>query len=950
MSRSKTSRGAGQATLPFGLASEGKPASQPRRVFLGWKRPALELASAWILEHLGQDLADVVIALPGSRAVRRLHELLARKAPPCWTPPRILTQGELSDDLVRLEQPVAGRLARTLAWDRALRDLPLEDLARLVRLPATDGSDERLRLAETARALHGELAPEGLDFEELARGTAAAFPEPEAARWTVLAKAQRRYRSILSELGLDDPHEGRMRAIAEGRIDAERRVVLVGVADMNHLLVRLLERNPERVTVLVVAPPEEADGFDELGRMRTAAWKDRLVPLALENWRVAEKPVDQAEVASRVISGWNERFAADEVALGVPNEEVIPYLERRLHEAGAKARNAAGTPVERTPPVRLLRAVGRYLASRGFAELSALARDSDLGPALVRDGDPAAALDGYYLQHLPCTASGEWLGEDQHSSGVRTFHARLEERLGALAGERVQTLPFWSAAIREFLASVYDRALDVGAEPDRVRAETLRILGGVLGELEDVPRALAERDVRASEAIELLLGALSGERVPPPPAGEEGEVDLLGWLELPLDDAPALVVTGFEEGRVPRSIGGHAFLPDGARRRLGLPNDDDRLARDVYAATVMIASRETCVFVTGRRSTVGDPLVPSRLAFQRPEEEIVERVKRFLPEDDGAERSPASYAEPERSSASQDDDETSLERPILAGWTPPDSMSVSSFRTYLDSPYLFYLKCVEKLSTLDDRVRELDPLRFGILAHEVLQVFGKDGPRESLDARELDQFLRRTLGGLVREHFGTTSLPAVHIQVEQLQHRLALFAEKEAERRREGWRIHAVEWEAPPEVAFLDVDGVPMRIRGRIDRIDAHADGRWAIIDYKTGDNPKTPDKAHRFRGRWVDLQLPLYRHLVRHLRGLELHGEPALGYCSIGKEGEDICFDFASWTAQELEEALDAARDVVRRVRAGDFKDTGRTPYEPIFAAMVNEGLGTPSERGEEA
>ncbi len=945
MSRSKTSREAGQATLPFGITSEPKPASLPRRVFLGWKRPALEVAVDWILEQLGQDLGNVVIALPGSRAVRRLHELLARSASPCWTPPRICTQGELSDELVRLEHPVAGRLARTLAWDRALRDLPLEDLARLVRLPATDGADERLRLAETARALHGELAPEGLDFEHLAHGAASSL-EPEAARWAALTKAQRRYRSILCELGLEDPHEGRMRAIAAGRIDAERRVVLVGVADMNHLLVRLLERNPERVTVLIVAPPDEADGFDELGRMRTAAWKDRIVPLALEYWRVAEKPVDQADVASRVIGGWNERFAAAEVAIGVPNEEVVPYLERRLFEAGAKARNAAGTPVERTPPVRLLRAVGRYLASRGFSELSALARDADLGPVLVRDGDPASALDGYYIQHLPCIANGEWLGEDHHASGVRTFHARLEERLGALAGERVQPLTFWSGAIRAFLVSVYDRALEVGAEPDRVRAETLRIVGGALGELEEVPRALAERDVRACEAIELLLGALSGERVPPPPTAEDGEVELLGWLELPLDDAPALVVTGFEEGRVPRSIGEHAFLPDQARRRLGLPNDDDRLARDVYAATVLLASREKCVFITGRRSTVGDPLVPSRLAFQRPEEEIVERVKRFLPEDDGAERSSASYAEPDRSSAShEDDDETVLERPILADRKPPDSMSVSSFRTYLDSPYLFYLKCVEKLSTLDDRVRELDPLRFGILAHEVLQVFGQDGPRESLDARELEQFLRRTLGGLVREQFGTTSLPAVHIQVEQLQHRLALFARKEAERRREGWRIHAVEWEAPPEAAWLEVDGMPMRITGRIDRIDAHADGRWAIIDYKTGDNPRIPDKAHRFRGRWVDLQLPLYRHLVR---GFELQGEPALGYCSIGKEGEDIRFDFASWTAQELEEALDAARDVVRRVRAGDFQQTGRTPYEPIFRAMINEGMAT-AERGED-
>ena len=59
------------------------------------------------------------------------------------------------------------------------------------------------------------------------------------------------------------------------------------------------------------------------------------------------------------------------------------------------------------------------------------------------------------------------------------------------------------------------------------------------------------------------------------------------------------------------------------------------------------------------------------------------------------------------------------ELPRAAEAPAVQSMSVSSFRLYLQSPYEFYLKHVLRLKTLDDRARELDPLRFGKLAHEV---------------------------------------------------------------------------------------------------------------------------------------------------------------------------------------------------------------------------------------
>src|SRR5206468_9140797 len=96
--------------------------------------------------------------------------------------------------------------------------------------------------------------------------------------------------------------------------------------------------------------------------------------------------------------------------------------------------------------------------------------------------------------------------------------------------------------------------LDETIEPERQLAAALRSVGAALGELEDVPAGLELAPLGAADALELVLRALRGQRVPPPPVGNN-TVELLGWLDLPLDDAPALVLTGFNEGRIPEHVG-----------------------------------------------------------------------------------------------------------------------------------------------------------------------------------------------------------------------------------------------------------------------------------------------------------------------------------------------------------------------------------------------------------
>jgi len=955
--------------------NEGNPG--PERVFLGWHAGTegglLARAADWLAERHGHDLSGVTVVVPGARAGRRLIELLAGSAGPQLVPPRVKTPGAVSDELVRVGLPTAGRLARTLVWEAALRKIDPARLEGLVRQRPLDG-ESWLRLAETVRTLHGELAPEGLDFKRVAAKLAVSLSAGEELRWHVLAEVQAIWRRLLGELDLADPHEARLAAVEAGEVDRDARVVLVGIADLNHLVRRVLDRlaggagHAGRVTALVFAPEALADSFDAFGCVVTEAWRERDVELDLERWHLAEKPIDQAERMRSALAGWDGRYAPEEITIGVADEEVAPYLARQLATFGVRARDAAGTPIARTSPDKLLAAV-EQLAERGdFRSFAALVRHPALASFLFDDdhggdgeaqasphdmdkgdgGDNAAAtvlstLDEYKNKHLPWRVpeygSDRWAGGPRLREPVASLHAKVGALLGALGssealpgagGER--PLVSWPDEVRALLTKVYgERELDLELEHERVLYAALSAVGDALSEVEDLPPSLGEVPVTAADALGRIRRALRGVSIAPAaPRPGETTVEMLGWLELPLDDAPALVLTGFNDGKVPSSVQGDAFLPNGVRRALGLKDNEDRLARDLYALTLLLNARAEVVLISGRKSGVGDPLAPSRLIFHAPEEETLRRVGRYLRKDAVHRSLPPS------------DVETKTPWPMLRCVPLPETISVTGFSAYLQSPYDFYLRNVVKLRTVEEGTPEMDALGYGNLAHNVLEVFGNSDLRDACDPGAIAAFLGDALRRRVADLFGRDPLPAVTLQVRRLEHRLRRFARWHAERASDGWQVLAVEWKPTGGGCFtLDVDGAPCRVRGKIDRIDKHPDGRWAVLDYKTGEKVKPPDKVHRRSKRWVDLQLPLYRELVRELALQHgLRGEPELGYVALCRDLPAIGALRAEWTRDELDEALEAARTVVRGIRKGDFFRGDPPRFGAIYQAIAGVGL----------
>lgn len=912
------------------------------RISLGWDAPPRARAAAWLAERFGDDLEGVLVAQPGARGGRLLREDLARTLGPRWRPPQFVTAGQLSDVLLGLEDRSATRTVRTLAWVSALRGIDVHDLRRIVaRPPQADEHAAWLRLAEEVRGLFGEVAAEGIGFDAIARGEALpAEAAGELARWKALARAQERMARALEAEGLVDPHLARLAAIEAGAVRVPRAVVLIGVVESTGLLRRALDLCDCPKTALLLAPDELRDAFDDHGSILPQKWIERGTSIGVDNWRVVEGPDDQASATVEAIAGWDARFAAEEITVGLCDAEVAPYLKRRLAAVGVRARDAAGVPIERSGPVRLLGAVADYLDGRRFSAFAALVRHPDLEARLRQDHPDLEAislLDDYQPEHLPYGGNGEWYGK--RSAELTSLAKSLHVLLGELDTPVARKLSGWADATRELLERVYGaRTLRDDVEADRQLAGSLRLLGRALDEIDALPAAL-ELTGGPSVMLSILSRMIAGSGLPSA-AAEPGTptVELLGWLELAQDDAPAVIVTGFNDGQVPESVRGDAFLPDSLRRSLGLIDDDRRLARDLYASELLVHSRSECVFMTGRKSLAGDPLLPSRILFHCADDRLLERVTRFLK---GA-RVAEAPVEPERATRAL---------PRKPGEVAVPRISVTGFKLYLSSPYAFYLQRVLRLETGDDRARELDPMGFGNLTHGALESWGKDEEaREQSDADRIAEDMVARLRSLARKQFGDEPLPAVALQIEQIAWRLEHFAVQQAARYRAGWRVREVEWSPEGRCVPFEVDGSALELSGKIDRIDENVEtGAVALIDYKTGETTKGPLREHRKQdGTWTDLQLPLYVHLAADVLGGRT---PSVGYALLGREPKDIEFqmldDFSpkpkepETMRESLDSAYEAAREVVRKVRRQEFFQLGKwTPREPIWNALGGAGL----------
>ncbi len=926
------------------------------REFLGWERPLLESAAEWLAQKYpgrGElDLSGAIVVVPGRRAGRRLLELLVTRAEnehQRLTPPRIETLGKLPEELYPLQRTLASDLVQQLTWAKVLRESKPDQLMKIVpRPPADDDALAWWAMGTLLWRQHSELAADGRDFGDVVKLGRDEPGSVEALRWKGLHAIQTAYLQKLDELNLWDMQKARLEAIRRREPRTDRDIVLVGTVDMNQATRQILDLVADRVTALIAAPPGRADWFDAHGCLLSERWSEAPIDIPLQRIRVCEGPAEQAEQVASELSTLGARFRADEIVIGLTDERQGPFVERQLAARGVATRWIEGTKVSDSGPCRLLLAVAEVLERGRYEGFASLVRHPDLDDCLTGRVN-LNALDESFCDHLPlgpdvllsilelpkATQTRRRTGRDDLSREVLRNVRELLAPLQIAA----RPLNAWAEPLRVWLSTVYGgREVDESSRESRVLIAALMELNKVIDELANVPQSVAP-SVAVADAIRCAVRRMPDEPVPPESTSDA--VELLGWLELPLDDTPAAIVTSFNDGFVPTSLNSDLFLPNDLRRRLGLNDNARRCARDAYAVTLLQQMRREVLWLVGRRDADGNPLIPSRLLFAVDSERLPERVLRLMNREGEAPAEPAMIA--------AHNDVTTARRSAAADRPPGDvcldvprpefvaesfgltellkparelTLSVTAFKSYLACPYRYFLRHELGLGSLNDHAVELDGLAFGNVLHDVLRLFGESDARDSDDENRLRLCLLRLLDDVANERYGSRRRAAVNVQLKQMESRLEVFATWQSKWRRDGWKIEHVERSIRPEThdspASFQADGVSVWLHGRLDRIDRNeSTGACAIFDYKSGDRGDSPEESHRKKGTWIDLQLPLYRHLAR---SLTLSDEPLLGYINLPKDLAGVGHSLAEWSPNDLADADEQAKQVALRIARREF------------------------------
>lgn len=902
-------------------------------LFFDWSKPALAHAAEYLArpENWAGGLLDLsrhLVIVPSSHAGRRLREqlaVLAAERHSAVLPGRITTPSVLFQPDAQHSWPVADSVDAAILWQDVLSRLPDHGASALFRGGAPSG-DRRIcaAIARQLARLRALLCEEGHSFASFA---AAYTANPEPDRWSDLVHLEDLYLQALEREKLRDDTAAKCAAAQTPSALLEfDSVHLLFCPDPPRLALRALQALPDSIPLYIgiLAPEPFASLFDEWGRPAPAAWTERIIPVEeTQIHRFASPQEEIRYIADQLASLSPEKRTA--CAVGIPDGTLAPALRGELASRGVPSFDPAGCAAAQIALTELVLLFGRLFVEPAYESFAALVRHPYLldffksKNARFQTVALLSALDTFQNLHLPSDFEAVRRFAKDHPH-LKPVAAQVADWMQRLQDETPLN------ALQPILAECFaERTFDNRRPNEADFIASARLLASVLDSLRRRPLVL---QLSAAEMMQLILDELEHQRLPVERPADA--VDLPGWLELHWENAPQLLLCGMTDTAVPEVIDSHPFLPDQARRALHLRDNADRFARDAYIFNVLIASRpgdpstvQCCLAATG---LTGDPTHPSRLLFQCAPDRLPARALLLFGECASAQMIHHRV------------NDWRLRPPAPDTLPAPEHIAVSDLNSYLRCPFLYYLERRLHMEPLDDTLLEMEASTYGTFCHGVFQDFAASPVADSCSENEIADFLTRRTAERFYETFGPRlSLPLM-IQQESMQERLRFAARAQAQARRAGWKLEAV------EQAFA----MPLRgvlLRGRIDRIERRDDGAIRLLDYKTSDYPADPAEAHLKKQNdrtpswavapgereWKNLQLPLYQLLYRNTHSDEAP-QITCGYFNLSGAAETTGIREWEIEPELLNAAQAVADDLAGRILRGLFwPPRGAKAYGPL-------------------
>ncbi len=915
----------------------------PKRVSLDWNSPLLPAVTKRLLANVDSsivDLSDTMVIVPTKQAGRRLLEALAlevSKQDRGLFPPEIITPDRLLGNFIASDT-LASEESSTAAWFSALSTIDFAHFSALFPIAPTISTGWKLGMAQRLMQLRSELGEEGLDFATAAERAGEAGHEPE--RWRQLARLEGLAMDELKHRGLVDPKQARREAALSYEAPTHiNTIILAATPDPQPLPLKAVERAAAKLSVEVwTYGPDEH--FDEWGRPLAQVWQTR--PLDFEAWACHIQTLADPKATATAITQLIQTAQPESALLGIADPELNPVIADELLAQGIPSYDPEGCSVQNGGVGRLTELLCQLCNDQSTATVRSLLQHPDIVHWLGnpdKQSELLRKLDKLFEQHLAADLQSliHFSGNDNE------YYAALHLALKAISklARDLAKAPF-AESLANILQTIYtNREIEskgTAEIPWKERAEAIQGILKACSETEHTFRKLPGDFSR--EAFRMNL-----KRTKVYPDRPRDAHDLLGWLELLWNDAPHLILAGINEGKVPESVIGDAFLPETLREALDLRTNAMRFARDAYLLEALCRRRAN---QAGRidlliPQTAADttPLRPSRLLFLGTPDTLLPRTRQLFREIE-QEKAHSAY-------------NLAWKLSPPPGLPIPETISVSALKSYLQCPFRFFLRYILKMRTVDVKSRELTPAGFGTLFHDTLSHLKGQTIDSQTQEASLVKELHKIADNTMQHRYGKKLSFALRLQREALLARINAFCQYQIEDVKLNGSIHILNTEDPFE---MTIDG--FTIRGTIDRIDQRGDC-IELIDYKTADSPKTPQKAHlstvpkkgalkhlpeeaffEHEGKscyWTDLQLPLYL-LSKKEAGKE---RPSAAYINVAKTLEKS--GIARWddlTDSHLSSAEACAEATIKNIKAGIFWPPNpdiRAEYDD-FAPLFPDGI----------
>ncbi|MGD8743619.1 MAG: PD-(D/E)XK nuclease family protein, partial [Granulosicoccaceae bacterium] len=336
------------------------------------------------------------------------------------------------------------------------------------------------------------------------------------------------------------------------------------------------------------------------------------------------------------------------------------------------------------------------------------------------------------------------------------------------------------------------------------------------------------------------------------PSSPAQAVQLLDLSQTRLMRFDALVIAGADRAHLPGAPAVEPFFNETVRLSLGLPGYEQDVNRRFHAFRCLLDTADEILLTTHRINMNGDPVLDSPW---------LEALIRFHARAYGNDlENAALHAKLASSTAVIRDTRSDLPMPgqqPAPEVAPPlraERISASDYQRLVDCPYRYYASRCLGLRAPDEISEVLGKNEFGERIHLCLQAF--HAPVDWLPApfaqvvtmanrseaiAHLEKISRAVFARDIDSHFEHRDW------YRQWQQTIPAYINWQI-KRATGWQVYITE-----EKRSNDIQGIPLPLYGRLDRIDKQAE-QLAIIDYKTG---STASKQDVEQGESV--QLPFY-------------------------------------------------------------------------------------------